>query len=373
MLKPTFSILAGVVGAILLVTGSAQPAPSAPAPTALPVAPTKAVKPTKAPAIATKATADLTRAAAVQPTSSPAKKADYPSKGTTITLIVPWPPGGSVDTQGRVLATAMEKELGVPISVVNKPGAGTQIGLTELARSKPDGYTIGIITLPTALPTYLDPDRKPTYARKNFQSVAGYLAEANTLAVKVDSPFKTLKDLVDAAKATPGKVKVADAGLLTVTHLGLLLFQKAANVEFASVHFDGGAPALTALLGGHVDAQTGVVSQFLPSVKNGKVRVLGVMDRGESKFLPGVKTMEAQGYRAYMLSSSAMVGPSGLPGEVVATLDRAVRKAMDSDGVKKRMDEMGLPLGYTDAARYTTFWTDMEAELRPVMELAKQK
>ena len=184
------------------------------------------------------------------PSTLAAEKVDFPQKGRIITVLIPYPPGGSTDVGARLLVPAMEKELGVPVQIVNKPGGGTQLGLAQLALAKPDGYTIGWTNVPSCLPTYLDPKRKATYARKDFQPIANVVVDPAMIVVRADSPFKTTKDLIDAAKANPGTIKAATGGLLTSDHLQTMQFEKLVGVKFVMVHFDGTGPASTALLGG---------------------------------------------------------------------------------------------------------------------------
>ena len=355
-----------VVGlASLAVTACSSGAPASPAP-----APTKAAAPAE-PVEATKAPASQL-AAAPQPTADSAKKVDFPAKGKAVTLLVPFAAGGSTDVAYRLLAPLMEKELGAPVEVVNKPGASTQLAMTDLATAKPDGYTLGSITLMTTIVTYLDPDRKAIYTRKDFQPVAHFTGESNLVVVKADSPFKDIKDLVDASKANPEKVKVGTSGLMGNTHLGMLMLENAAKVKFAFVHFDGNAPALTALLGGHVDVLCISTGAVLPHYKSGDVRVLGVLDKEESKFFPGVKTLAAQGYDAVTVFSYGLAAPAGTPREVVDTLSSSVKKAMASDELKRKLDEMALVPNYMGPDEFEKYWAEMEARVKPLMELVKK-
>jgi tripartite-type tricarboxylate transporter receptor subunit TctC len=162
------------------------------------------------------------------------KKVDYPTRGRAITIIVPFAPGGANDIAARLQAPALEKELGVSVVVVNKPGASTQVGMTQLVQAKPDGHTLGLLTLPGAMQAYLDPSRKAIYSRKDFTVVALQSWDPNGLAVKADSPYKNLKDLVAAARVNPEKVKIGTSGLLSTDHMVLLLLQKVAAVKVAT-------------------------------------------------------------------------------------------------------------------------------------------
>jgi len=295
-------------------------------------------------------------------------KIDYPAKGKVVNLIVPWPPGGPADTSVRVLGPALEKELGTTIEIVNRGGAGTQIGMTELARSKPDGYTIGQVSLPTAAALYLNPARQAIFNRKSFQPIAMYIDDPGVIAVRADSPYRDLKSLVDAAKANPEKIKVAGSGVLAMTHLQLLLFQKEAGAKFAIVQFEGGAPQMTNLLGGHVECASFVLSDAAVRHKGGQVRVVGVMAKERSPLLPDAKTAEEQGYKVYFGSSRGWAVPAGTPKEIVEIINGAVKRATENAEVKEKMERAGLALRYMPTEEYTKYWEDTEGTTRQLLE-----
>lgn len=370
-MKGLLVFLVGMVATIALVTTACMQAAPAPTPAKVQAAPTVA-GPAKA-AEPTKPAAEPTRAPTAQPTTAPAKKVDYPTKGKTITFIVAYPAGGIADTEARILAPMLERELGVPVVVKNVAGAGGQVAYTELAKSRPDGYTIGHTTMPSAASAYLDPARQAAYGRKDLQQVANTVSESAALAVRADSPYRTLKELVDAAKSKPGQIKVSDNGIQSAGHLALLLFEKAAGVRFAGVHFEGGAPSLTALLGGHVDANFNVASNFPSRVRDGSIRVLGVTDTDRTKFLPDAGTFIEQGYNISYITARGISVPAGTPREIVDILSRAVKKALDDPDVQKRIDDMFTNRRYMDANQYTAFWDESEAQLKMLLdELAKR-
>ena len=304
-----------------------------------------------------------------------AESAVFPEKGRTITFIVNQPAGGPSDLASRVLAAAMEKELGVPISVVNKPGATGQIGTTELVRSKPDGYTMGTTNLPSTLNNYLEPDRKAVFGRKDLQQVACQVVDPETLMVKADSPIKSVKDLVAAAKAKPGALKVGTSGQLGNNHLALMLFERAAGVKLAYVHFDGGAPAANALLGGHLDAADLTAGTPSAHWKTGAIRYLAIMEKEPAPLFPGVPTLESQGYKVYFASTRGISVRAGTPPEVVEILAGAVKRSMENDEVKKKMESLGLVQRYMGPAEFSRYWDELEAQTKPLLEelLKEQK
>lgn len=349
------------IGVLSAAIGLSACAPAAPAPTSAPAKP--AAEPTKAPAAAPAPTA----------APAPAAKAAFPEKGKAISIIVPYAAGGGTDLSARVVASQLEKELGTPVNVVNKPGAGGQLGLTELAQSKPDGYTIGSSVLPAVITTYLDPERKAVFNRERLQPVALHVADASAVAVKANSPFKTVKDIVEAGKAKPEQMKWGTTGILGNTHLNILQLQKVTGAKFAIVHFDGGNPMKTALLGGHIDAHFGSAGESLPQFKSGEMRFLGIMDKQRSSFYPNVPTLEEQGYALYAAGTRGYVAPAGTPMEVVNTLSAAMKKVMETEEHKQKMAELGLTIRYMDPKAYSEYWADFENQVKPLMELAKAK
>ena len=302
---------------------------------------------------------------------SPAWAADYPQKGKTIQLIVGNAAGGPTDLGARILAAGLEKELGVAIVTVNKPGANGQIQLTQVASAKPDGYLFGTINFPVTITGYLDPARKATYGRKSFEPLAMHVVDPNIFAVLTKSPYKTVKDLVEAAKAKPKTITVS-SGMRNDEQIGIVQLEKLTGAQFAQVSFtQGTAPSLVALLGGKIDVHCGHPADVLGHVKNGEVRVLGVMDDEESPFLPGVKTFDAQGYKDYSASSRGYVLPAGTPKEIVNILSGAMKKVMATEEHKKKMAEMGLSVRYMDPVQLGKFWDETEAmvkELEPMLK-----
>ncbi len=298
---------------------------------------------------------------------------DFPQKGKTIQILVGFAAGGSTDVGARILASGLEKELGTSVLVVNKPGASGQIAYTMLSQAKPDGYTIGNTNFPSVVVTYLDPTRKATYTRKNFEPLALHVVDPGLFAVKKDSPFKTLKDVIEAAKANPKKIKISTTGIQSDEAFAILQLQKMTGAQFAMVHFSQGiAPAMTAFLGGKIDVFCGNVGDLLAQFKSGEVRILGIMDEKPSPFYPGVKTFEEQGYKLYNASSRGFAVPAGTPKEIINILSEAIKRVVATEEHKKRMADMGLTLRYMDPAQYTKYWDEYEAMLKELLPLTKE-
>lgn len=354
MKRVVVSLVTVLALASLVIAGCAQAAPAAPTPTKAPVA-TKAVEPTKA-SVPTKVAAAASAAAP--------SKSDFPQKGKSISIIIGYGPGGGADIISRALAPLLEKDLGVPFVIVNKPGAAGQVAMTDVAMAKPDGYTIGFTNLPPIITNYLDPQRKAVYNRQSFIPVALHSVDPATAAVLVDSPYKTIRDLIDGAKATPEKIKAGTGGILGTGHLALLQTQRTTGTKFATVHFEGVANQIPALLGGHTDVAFDTAGNFLPYVKAGQVRLLGIMDSQESPLFPGVPTMESEGFKLYMKGGRGFHLPAGVPKEVVGVLSEAFKKAILSESHKEQMEKSGLIVGYKGPDQFASFWEEMETQLR---------
>lgn len=359
------SLVAVLALASLVVVGCSQSAPAA--------APTKAAEPAKA--------AEPTKPAAAAPAAQPtaaapaaAAKSNWPEKGKSITCIVASDAGGSSDVGARLLAPLIEKELGVPVQVVNKPGAGWQVGLTELAKAKPDGYTFGMAVLPQVNTIYLDPERKAAFDRKSFMPVGLQVQDPGVIAVSSDSKYKTLQDVIDAAKANPGKITASTTGIMGDDHLNLLRTQQALGIKFAAVHFTGGAPSIAALLGGHVDVNFNNVGDYMTQYKAGSVRILAITGPSETKYYPGVKTFEAlTGKKQESSSTRGFVYPAGTPQDIVDTMAAAFKKAWDNPDLQKKLDEQALTAKYMTPKEFGDYWDQMDTTLPAVMEDARKE
>jgi tripartite-type tricarboxylate transporter receptor subunit TctC len=303
----------------------------------------------------------------------PVGAADFPQKGKTIQMLLGFAAGGSTDVGARILTSGLEKELGTSAVVVNKPGASSQIAYTALTQAKPDGYTIGNTNFPSVIVSYLDPTRKATYTRKDFDLLALHVIDPGLFAVKADSPYKTLKEVIEAAKANPRKIRVSTTGIQSDETFGILQLQKMTGAQFALVHFaQGNAASMTAFLGGKIELYCGNVGDILPQVKSGEVRLLGIMDSEQSPFYPGVKTFEEQGYRLYNSSSRGFAVPAGTPKDVVNVLSSAIKRVVATEDHKKRMAEMGLTIRYLDPAQYAKYWIENESMIKELLPLTQE-
>ena len=296
---------------------------------------------------------------------------DYPVR--PITLQVPWPAGGPTDVGARILAAIAEKKMGQPIVVINRVGAGSQVGLTEIARQKPDGYYIGFVSVPALNTIILDPERKATFDLDSFVPIINQVVDPGLIWVKADSPYKTLKDLIDDAKKRPGVVKASTTGILGDDHLAILMMEEAAGVKFRIVHFDGGAQSLTATLGGQVDVSFDNVGSVAPRVKAGQLRGLAVMDPERSKFLPDVPTTAELGYPTVISSSSrGVLGPKGIPESILMKIQAVFKEAIGEPEHVEKMEKAGLAIKPMVGDEYGRYLRDIHERCKPLVEAARK-
>jgi len=336
----------------LALVAACSPAAPPPAPTAAAAKPAA----TSAPAQPAPTQPTASPAASVKPTEVPVAKTDFPTK--PLSMIIPFPAGGSTDVGGRIVADLLSKELGQPVNVVNRGGAGGQIGWTELAASKPDGYTIGMINLPHLPAVVVDAERQAAFKQEDIVPLASQALDPTQVAVSADSPFKTFKELVDYAQKNPKKLKVGIVGIMQDDEIGYLQTADAAKFDMQPVRFDGAAPAITALLGGHIDVTFCTVGDNYVQSKAGKIRVLAVLDKERTtKFFPDVPTMKELGYGELLSASTrGFAVPKGVPEPIMKKLEDSLIKVMKSDEHVKKIEEAGQPVLVMNRAEFTPYY-----------------
>ncbi len=291
---------------------------------------------------------------------------EFPTK--PITLQLPVPPGGSTDAGARILASYAEKKIGQPIVVISKPGANNQVGNTELSRQKPDGYYIGYLTCPTFNTNILDPSRKAIFTLDSFAPIINQVVDSNVVWVKADSPYKTLKDVLDDARKRPGEVRAGTGGVLSDDHLALLMLEEATKLKFRAVHFDGGAETVAAGLGGHTDISLDNVGTVANRVKGGEIRVLVVMHKERSKFLPDVPSSVELGYPTVIGSSTrGIVGPKGIPQPILKKLQDTFLAVTKDPEYLERMDKAALASIVMVGDEYGKYLRDLHERVRGLM------
>ena len=298
---------------------------------------------------------------------------DFPTK--PIQLMVAFPAGGSTDIAARIVASIAEKALGQPIVIVNRGGAGGQIGWTELVRQKPDGYYIGFINLPATNTVILDPERRATFTEKDFTPIINQVLDPGVIWVRADSPYKTVQDLIDAAKKSPGTIRAATTGILSDDHLAILMTEEAApGAKFRLVHLEGGAAQFKEIMAGNIDVAFDNVGSIVKRVQSGEVRALTVMDDARSKFLPDVPTMKELGFPTVISSSTrGVAGPKEMPPPLVAKLRDILKKAMEDPEHVKKLEEQGLAIKIMIGDEYETYFAETHAKAKKYTEWAKNR
>jgi tripartite-type tricarboxylate transporter receptor subunit TctC len=276
----------------------------------------------------------------------------YPSK--IITWIVPYGAGGNADNRSRQVAKVMSAELGQPIVIDNKPGAGGNIGTAAIAKAKPDGYTIGMGNFaPLAVNQALFKNM-PFNPSTDLTPILLIERGPLILMVRSDAPYKTVKDLVDAAKASPGKLAYASGGLGGTHHLSGALFQQAAGIEIIHAPYKSGSAGATDLMGGQVQMMFEQMYAAMPAIKGGRLRALAITSKTRSPLLPDLPTMGEAGYPAVeVLNWQGIVGPKGLPPDIVKTLNAAGNKALQDSTVRQTMLEQGNEIGGGTPEQFT--------------------
>jgi tripartite-type tricarboxylate transporter receptor subunit TctC len=268
----------------------------------------------------------------------------YPSK--PITWVCPYAAGGNADSRSRQVAKVMSTLLGQPIIIDNKAGAGGNIGTEAIARAKPDGYTIGMGNFaPLAVNHAL-------FKKLNFNPftdlVPILLIEKGPLILMVrqDSPYKSVKDLVAAAKAAPGKLSYASGGIGGTHHLSGALFEHAAGIDMIHAPYKSGSAGATDLMGGQVHMMFEQMYSAMPSIKGGKLRALAITSKTRSPLAPDIPTMAEQGYpEVEVLNWQGLIGPKGMPAELIKQLNAVGNKALQDPDLKEKILSQGNEVG----------------------------
>lgn len=298
---------------------------------------------------------------------------DFPGN-KPIELIVAFAPGGAVDTAARLVAPQIEEAIGTNVEVVNRPGAGGQIGYTELTSAKADGYTIGATGSPSVVVSPLDPARGAQYTRASFEPLGMQVVDPAVIGVAPDSPYTDLASLIDAAKAAPGSITTTTTGIQTGEHFALAQIKEVTGADLAPVHFsEGQSQAVAAFLGNHVPVYVGSASDVIDLVKQNKIRVLGVMDSQRSQFLPDTPTFQESGYDVISTTARGYSAPAGLPEPVAEKLQSALKAAIENSDVQAKMTDLGLETRYLDAGQYEQLWTEQETTYKELMPAVTQE
>jgi tripartite-type tricarboxylate transporter receptor subunit TctC len=293
----------------------------------------------------------------------------YPGKA--ITMIVPFPPGGLADIVARPVAEAMSRDLGQPVVIENRGGAGGGIGMGVAAKAPADGYTIlmalsSLTVLPEADVVL---GRSPMYAMSALRPIARFTADPTVLAVRADSPWKTAKDFVEDAKKRPGAINYGSSGNYGTMHVPMEILAQNAGIKMTHVPFTGAGPAVVALLGGQIDAVSSGPATVLQHLKGGKLRVLAHWGNGRLESMPDVPSLKDSGYKAEYAQWSGLFIPSATPEPVAQRLRAAARFAANDPKVKEVILNAGSPILYLDSPEFEKY---VAADAKNMAEVVKK-
>jgi tripartite-type tricarboxylate transporter receptor subunit TctC len=279
----------------------------------------------------------------------------FPSK--PLTMVIPFPPGGVADTVGRPVAEALSRILAQPVVVENKAGAGGGIGMAQVAKAKPDGYTVllalsSITILPEADRVL---ERKPMYQLKDLVPIARFTADPTVLVVRADSPWKTAKEFIDDAKARPGVITFGSSGNYGTMHVPMEMLKQASGTYMLHVPYTGAGPAIIGLIGEQVDALATGPATIVQHVKSGRLRALAHWGEGRLAALPDVPSLKELGYKATFSQWAGLFVPAATPQAVVTKLRDASRQAAGDERLVTSIGTAGSPVLYLDAPQFSSF------------------
>ena len=285
--------------------------------------------------------------------------AQEPFPSRPITIVAPFPPGGVADLTARPVAAAMERLLKSPVGVVNKTGAAGAVGMQSVAVARPDGYTLllalsSISIIPEADKLF---GRPPAFTVDQFAPIALISADPTVLVVPADKPWKTAKEFIEDARRRPGEISFSSSGVYGTLHMAMELLSHAAGISLRHVPHAGAAPALTAILGGHVDALASGPAVVLPHIKSGKLRVLAGWGDKRVAALPDVPTFKELGYPdAEFYIWAGLFAPKATPEPVLAKLRATVRDAVNDAEFKAAMDKLQTPIAFKQGEEFERFF-----------------
>jgi tripartite-type tricarboxylate transporter receptor subunit TctC len=292
-------------------------------------------------------------------------KAAFPERD--ITLVVPWSAGGGTDTLARTLVKNGKKYFGVNINVVNRVGGTGVVGMDSVAKAKPDGYTVGVVTFNLSTYRLLG---QSDLSYRDFDLIALLNRSPAGLSVKADSQFRGMKELVEYAKANPGVVTIGHSGPAGAWHLAGAAIAQKYGLKFTFVPFDGAAPTRTALVGGHISMCASGMDEVLQFYQTKQVRILAAVTPTRNAFFPDVPTLAEAGYplESYIYDWRGLATTKGTPPEVLKVLRDGFQKAAEDPEYIALMDKVTLPRTYLGHEKFQEFLIGMEKSLEPTLE-----
>ena len=302
-------------------------------------------------------------------TNARAQATGYPTR--PITMIVPFPPGGVADIVARPVAEAMSRDLGQAVVIENRPGAGGGIGMGAAAKAKADGYTV-LLAL-SSLTVIPEADallgRAPMYAINDLRPLARFTADPTVLAVRSESPWRTVQEFVEDARKRPGVLTYGSSGNYGTMHVPMEILAQTAGIQMTHVPFTGAAPAVVALLGGQIDAVSSGPATVLQHIRAGKLRALAHWGQGRLESMPGVPALRDQGWEAEYAQWSGLFVPSATPDPVAQRLRAAARMASQDARVREVIQNAGSPLLYQDTPDFEKY---VQQDARAMVEVVRR-
>ncbi len=293
----------------------------------------------------------------------------YPTR--PITMIVPFPPGGVADIVARPVAEAMSRDLGQAVVIENRPGAGGGIGMGAAAKAKADGYTV-LLAL-SSLTVIPEADallgRAPMYAINDLRPLARFTADPTVLAVRAESPWRTVQEFVEDGRKRPGALTYGSSGNYGTMHVPMEILAQTAGIQMTHVPFTGAAPAVVALLGGQIDAVSSGPATVLQHIRAGKLRALAHWGQGRLESMPGVPALRDQGWAAEYAQWSGLFVPSATPDPVAQRLRAAARMASQDARVREVIQNAGSPLLYQDTPDFEKY---VQQDARAMVEVVRR-
>lgn len=312
-------------------------------------------------------------AAAAQAQAQPVAEAGFPSR--PVTMVVAFPPGGQADVVGRPVASALERVWRQPVPIVNRGGAAGEIGNGFVARATPDGYTLLMaLSSMTLLPEAARINgRTPAYTPDQLSPIALFAADPTVLVVPAASPIRTVEQFVEEVRRRPGQVSYSSAGNYSALHMPMAMFAQAARLDMLHVPFQGGGPALTALLGGQVECMASGPGPVAPHIRNGTLRAIATWGRNRLAGFEDVPTLIEKGYPdVEFYIWVGLFAPTGTPGQVIERIREASTAAAQDAEFRRAMAASGNTLDYRDGAAFRTFYEQDAARLvRVVQQLGR--
>ena len=290
--------------------------------------------------------------------AAPGQAAGFPNG--PITLVIPWPPGGATDVSMRPLAEGVKKVLGQPVMIENRVGGGCAVGVGSIVGKKPDGYLLSQTVASLHRNSYIN--KLPFDTVNDLTPIILVAGNLYGILVRSDSPFKTLKDLAEYARANPGKISYMASGIGTGGHIAMEEFAyNAGGLQFSHIPSKGDPESSAALLGGHVDCIS-TTAGWVPLVESGKLRLLATYGEKRTKKFPNVPTVKELGYKTVHSSPMVIFGPKGMPEDVVKILHDAFHKAQSDPAFVSVMDKFDMPIMYLNTKDTTKYWAEAYIE-----------